>query len=156
MPDAVDDILCSIMSFWTLPTAFLLSFPAFRFTPTRFSNSSHDFFSEGFLLFIARTTEKDNNKQHLFMINQGPSQDLQCMATSSRHFEKPSEKLVPVLTAWSDNAGPFNVVVVVFFFFSLFFFNTVVTLSIYSFIFIFVLLFVLWLITITIIYSKYF
>ena len=60
-------------------------------------------FSEGFLLFIARSTEKDNNKQHFFMINQGPSQDLQCMATSSRHFEKPSqnfaEKLVLKLVA---------------------------------------------------------
>ena len=42
VPDSVDDILCSRMSFGTLPTAFILSFPAFHFTPTRYSKSSHD------------------------------------------------------------------------------------------------------------------
>ena len=49
VPDSVDDILCSRMSFGTLPTAFILSFPAFHFTPTRYSKSSHDSSIRGYV-----------------------------------------------------------------------------------------------------------
>ena len=104
--------------------------------------------------------KKNNNKQHLF--NQGLlimawiierlyiGHEYEYGYQFPTYWKAVTEKLVPILTAWIDNAGPFKN-----FFFNMItlvrsrnFFNTVVTLLIYFFVVPFFFLFVLWLLSI--------